>query len=100
MQPFDCFRLYLAVKMHFKSPTYDYQKYLGKVNVKEDTFNKRKDKWFFVKLAKTFAEEDMLDLVVSNFLENDNVYVTHLLNAEAKDIMLDYKQYDFNWEIV
>jgi len=92
MQPYDCYKLYLGVKMHFTSKSYDFTKYAGKVNAKAETFNKRRDKWFFVKLAKQYAEEDMLDLIVSNFLKNDNVYVANLLNEDAKDIMLEYKR--------
>ncbi len=92
MQPYDCCKLYLGIKMHFTSPTYDFTKYSGKVNAKPGTFNKRRDKWFFVKLAKQYAEEDMLDLIVSNFLANDSAYIATLLNAEAKDIMLEYKR--------
>ena len=92
MESYDCFKLYLAIKNHFTSASYDYEKYGGKVNVKPETYAKRRDRWSFVKLTKTYADEDMLDLIVSNFLESDTTYVTQLLNPEAKDILLEYKR--------
>ena len=40
---FKAYKLYLAVKNHFTT-SYDYFKYNGKVNAKEDSFLKRRDK--------------------------------------------------------
>ena len=52
MTPYECYNEYLALKNHFTKPEYDYIKYQGKLRTKVDTFQKRKDRIFFEKLAK------------------------------------------------
>ena len=41
---FDVYKVYLGVKLHFTTASYDYIKYGGKVNAKLITFTKRKDR--------------------------------------------------------
>jgi len=52
MSAFECYKEYVALKNHFTQKSYDYVKYNGKTSVKADSFNSRKDKIFFEKLAK------------------------------------------------
>lgn len=52
MSAFEVYKDYVALKNHFTKPEYDYFKYNGKSRLKLDSFNKRKDKIFFEKLAK------------------------------------------------
>ena len=49
---YNAYKTYVALKNHFKSDSYDYFKYKGKARVKEETFLKRKDKFFFEKIRK------------------------------------------------
>ena len=49
---FEVFKLYLAIKLHFTTDTYNYEEYGGKVNCKLETFTKRNDRYFFHKLSK------------------------------------------------
>ena len=44
IEPFEVYRLYLAIKLHFTTKNYDIVKYRFKVRVKEETFRKRKEK--------------------------------------------------------
>ena len=53
----------------FTSDTYDYYKYDGKVNAKLDTFTKRKDRYFFARVAKKY-EDKALEYYVSNFVKS------------------------------
>ena len=39
---FDVYKVYLGVKLHFTTDSYDYIKYGGKTNAKLDTFKKKK----------------------------------------------------------
>ena len=52
MNSFEAYKLYLAIKMHFTQPSYDYFRYGGKTNAQIQTYEKRRDKWYFAKLAK------------------------------------------------
>ena len=89
---FDVYKTYLAVKLHFASDTYDYYKYDGKVNAKLDTFTKRKDRYFFHKLSTRYAETDILDFFVANFLADSKRWIGNLLANDGKDVYLDYKK--------
>ena len=89
---FDVYKTYLAVKLHFTSDTYDYYKYDGKVNAKLDTFTKRKDRYFFHKLSTRYAETDILDFFVANFLTDSKRWIGNLLANDGRDVYLDYKK--------
>ena len=89
---FDVYKTYLAVKLHFTTDTYDYYKYGGKVNTKLDTFTKRKDRYFFHKLSTRYAETDILDFFVANFLADSKRWIGNLLANDGKDVYLDYKK--------
>ena len=89
---FDVYKTYLAVKLHFASDTYDYYKYDGKVNEKLDTFTKRKDRYFFHKLSTRYAEADILDFFVANFLADSKRWIGNLLANDGRDVYLDYKK--------
>ena len=89
---FDVYKTYLAVKLHFTTATYDYYKYGGKVNTKLDTFTKRKDRYFFHKLSTRYAETDILDFFVANFLSDSKRWIGNLLANDGKDVYLDYKK--------
>ena len=53
---FEVFKLYLAIKLHFTTDTYNYEEYGGKVNCKLETFTKRNDRYFFHKLSKRYIQ--------------------------------------------
>ena len=88
---FDVYKTYLAVKLHFASDTYDYYKYDGKVNAKLDTFTKRKDRYFFHKLSTRYAESDILDFFVANFLADSKRWIGNLLANDGRNVYLDDK---------
>lgn len=66
MSPGEVYGAYLAVKKHFSDWKYDFHKYRGKLkNVNQSTFDTRRDKWVFEKLAR---EQDPVGLIVANVL--------------------------------
>jgi len=89
---FDVFKVYLGVKLHFTTKTYDYVKYEGKVNVKLETFTKRNDRYFFYKLSKQYGQNDILDFFVANFASDSKGWIGNLLQRDGKDVFLDYKK--------
>jgi len=48
---FEVYKMYLALKQHFTKDNYDYVKYRGKVTASEKSFEERRDRYFFKKLA-------------------------------------------------
>jgi len=69
MQPIDAYLMYCAMKAHFDKTDYDFVKYSGKTRVSRDSFYKRNDRIFFVKLTRKYkSKEDVQDYLLANFL--------------------------------
>lgn len=79
MTPYEAYRDYLALRNHFNNASYDYFKYNGKASGSVDSFNKRKDKFFFEKLAK---HRDPHGLMVANFVYNPKTWVKDIAYSE------------------
>jgi len=78
MNSFDAYRTYLALKQHFSSD-YDYFKYQGKVNATISSFQARRDRFFFDKLAK---HNDPVGFLLSNIIHNPTAYIRELAYGE------------------
>jgi hypothetical protein len=72
MTSFDAYKTYLAIKNHFSKLNYDYFKYAGKSRASVESFNKRKDKYWFERLARQKSDHEIKDFFVSNFVNSDN----------------------------
>lgn len=103
MTPFEAYKLYMAVKMHFTQPSYDYFKYNGKTNVNQESFNRRKDKYQFQKLSR---HKDARHYLVANFISSDgSKWVGDLLSDESRQHYTDWLKrtesltYNFNQEL-
>jgi len=88
--PFESYKLYNAIKLHFETDGYDAIKYHFKTSVKPTSFFKRKDKFFFAKLAKTY-ESELKDFYIANF-KNDVKYVGDMLNEGGEKYYRDHKK--------
>ncbi len=87
--PFESYKLYNALKLHFES-NYDAVKYNFKSNVTPTSFFKRKDKYFFAKLAKKYNGE-LKDFYVSQFI-NTETYIGDMMDSEAEQNYKDHKR--------
>lgn len=72
MTPFEVYREYISLKKHFSTESYDYFKYRGKSYASLQSFEKRKDKVFFEKLAK---HKDPHGMLLANILKNQNIWI-------------------------
>ena len=68
MMPFDCYKIYLALKNHFTRDSYDYHKYSGKTRATVEAFYKRKDRFWFEKMCRRKTEKEVEDFFVANFV--------------------------------
>lgn len=75
---FELYTYYMAMKKHFTT-SYDYVKYGGKMRLSVDSFENRKDKFFFYKLAK---RRDCKDFVLANLIQKPNLWIGDLVNSE------------------
>ena len=90
MEPFDSYKLYNALKLHFETDAYDAIKYNFQTTVNHNSFFKRRDKYYFAKLAKTY-NSNLKHFYVSQFI-NDLKYVGEMLEPKAKTNYLNYKK--------
>ena len=66
------------MKAHFSRKDYDFFKYGGKTKVSRDSFWKRKDRFFFVKLSKKYKTEiEIRNYLVSNFIKDKSGYIAN-----------------------
>jgi len=68
MMPFDAYRCYLSLKNHFTKEQYDYIKYRGKTRATVQSFYKRKDRFWFEKIARQKKDKEVEEFFVSNFI--------------------------------
>ena len=87
---FDSYQLYLGVKLHFNSESYDFIKYNGKVKADLPSFLKRNDRFHFGKLSRLYKDE-LLDFYVANLSLKDK-WIGDLLDNESKKVYLDWKK--------
>ena len=66
--PFDTYKTYLSLKNHFTRKSYDYHKYCGKSRATVQSFYNRKDRFWFEKLARNKADQEVIDFFISNFI--------------------------------
>ena len=82
MDPFDAYRYYQSLKLHFESKTYDAAKYNFKTSANPKSFWKRNDKYHFAKVAKRFKDvPEMIGFYASHFI-NGTKWIGEMLNAE------------------
>jgi len=86
MTGYEAFCLYHALKMHFTSDTYDFIKYNGKTKISIDAFENRKDKYYFYKLSRRNTQEDYKEFLISNFVNDENIWVGTLLLEESLNV--------------
>ena len=92
MNGFEVYKIYLAVKLHFtsKGRSYDFHRHLGKTTARLETFTKRRDRYFFHKLSKSYNNNTIVDYFVSNFVTNTNLWVGDIIGKTGDD---NYKQW-------
>mgnify|MGYP003640631507 CR=1 FL=1 len=83
MEPFDAYQYHNALKLHFTSK-YDAIKYRFKTSATQQSFWKRKDKYFFSKVAKRFDDKDELIKYYVAHLVNDCKWVGEMITKEEE----------------
>ena len=91
--PFQCYKLYIAIKTHFNNDKYDFFEKDGRVRANQDSFERRNDKAFFHRIAKKYDDKKFLqDFFVANFIENNATWIGDTLEDEANDVYLSWRK--------
>ena len=82
MEPFDAYKYYMAIKLHFESDSYDAPKYNFKTSISPQSFWKRRDKYHFAKLSRKFNNpDDLVEFYISQFV-NGNKWVGDMFEGD------------------
>ena len=85
----ETYQLYSALKLHFTSD-FDAVKYNFKTTTKRETFEKRRDRYFFEKLSRKLPKEKMIDYFTSNLLQNPKVWIGDMSDKVYNDYQSRY----------
>ena len=104
MKGYDAYKKYVAIKLHFQT-NYDYFKFGGKAKASRESFDNRRDKHIFDRLAKVYDDEQYELLLVANFLDNSDVWIGTISSEQGRQKYLSLKkrlqslQYQFKQDI-
>lgn len=84
---------YLALKLHFTTD-YDYFRYGGKTRaMTNESFEKRKDMFFFRKIERRYTDQELTDFFVSNFVDNNRTkWIGELSSINAEKTYMNWKK--------
>ena len=88
----DAYKTYLAIRNHFKSD-YDFFKYNGKMKVSNESFLKRRDKFFFAKLERKYKKKELVYFFTANFINDENMWAGTLVGSESEKVYHAWLKY-------
>lgn len=91
MTGFDVYKTYLALKLHFSKDNYNYFTFNGKSRASKLAFDKRKDRYFFKKLAAKFDRDTVVEYFVSYFVNNSNTWIGDI-SVHGSKVYTDWKK--------
>ncbi|EFW1994722.1 hypothetical protein 348Ecol098PP_00210 [Escherichia phage 348Ecol098PP] len=83
------YKLYLMCKNHFGG-RYDVIKYNWCMRVSDNAYQKRRDKYFFEKLAEKYKLKELTLIFISNLVANQDAWIGEISDADA---LVFYREY-------
>lgn len=90
MEPFEVYKYYLALRLHFTTDKYDVIKQQGRVRGSKVAFHKRKDLLSIRRVAETYSDKEVVEFLVSNFISGDRW--GGVFDIDAKDRYTQWKK--------
>ena len=92
IEPYDVFRYYMALKLHFGSGEYDCIKYNFKTSVTQNSFFRRRDRYHFAKAGRKFDNtSELIGFLVSQFID-DREWIGDMLGNDAERAYSQWKK--------
>ena len=93
MTPFDSYKLFMSLKTHFGSSTYDYFQYGIMNRLKQSAFEQKKIKYAFHRLIRKHSDESLERYFASNLFNNSKFWVYDFDSEESNDIHNSFERY-------
>jgi len=97
MSGYIAYQIYQSLKLHFTTD-YNAVKYNYKTAVKQSTFEKRRDRYFFEKLSRRFNREQLIDYFTANIIEKNNVWIGDMSDDVYSDYTARYDKLTYMFE--
>jgi len=89
MEGWNAYQMYLGLKLHFTTD-YEYRKYGGKTSASKGSFLKRKDRYFFARVARKYGNNTE-QYYIANFVKSPKGWLGDFSEENYMDWM-KYKQ--------
>jgi len=89
MNGYQTYQIYQSLKLHFTTD-YDAVKYNYKTAVRQDTFERRRDRYFFEKLSRRFNKEKLIHYFTANLVHNPKVWIGDMTEEIYNDYIARY----------
>lgn len=90
MEPFEVYRYYLALRLHFTTDKYDVIQQQGRVRASKQAFLKRNDLLAIRRVAENYSDKEIVDFLVANFTSGDRW--GGVFDIQAKDRYTGWKK--------
>lgn len=90
MEPYQVYKYYLALRLHFTTDKYDVIKQQGRVRGSKVAFYKRKDLLAIRRVAENYSDKEIVEFLVSNFISGDRW--GGVFDLDAKDRYTQWKK--------
>jgi len=91
MKGYDLFQIYLGVKLHFTSDSYDFFRFRGKTNTSFESYLKRKDKYWFERLSRSF-KGDPVDFFFALLAHNPNQWIGEVMEGGHEEVYTQWQK--------
>tara|TARA_R110000772_G_scaffold107704_1_gene210285 strand:- start:7265 stop:7843 length:579 start_codon:yes stop_codon:yes gene_type:complete len=89
MNGFELYCRYVAMKCYFSDQGYDYFKYGGVIKARHETFVKRRDRYFFEKLAK---HKDPVNYLLANFVDDTKFWIGEIREMTTEKTYIEWRK--------
>ena len=94
---YQAYQIYQSLKLHFTTD-YDAVKYNYKTSVKQSSFDRRRDRYFFEKLSRRFNKEELIHYFTANLIENQKVWIGDMSDEIYSDYVARYDKLTYMFD--
>ena len=94
---YQAYHIYQSLKLHFTTD-YDAVKYNYKTSVKQISFERRRDRYFFEKLSRRFSREELIQYFTANLIENQKVWIGDMSDKIYSDYVARYDKLTYMFD--
>lgn len=84
--------LWMGLRLHFTTKSYDWIQYHGKVKVSKEQFLNKREKYIFYALSRKYSYEELKEFFIANLFNKPKIWSNDLTTQEADDVYKDWQK--------